>query len=113
MTVNQVVFTYLGANPSIPTNKAIAMKRGRSAELIVLRDKKLAERFTYWYFHRKLRLDIVLEILEKQEFFISKQRIWAIVQKKRGLGTDEAIRQSKRKITLYSGDSENIFPTKD
>lgn len=88
-------------------------KKGRARELIELRDKKLAERFSYWYFYRRLQLDVVLEILEKREFFLSKQRIWHIIKDKKGLNSDEAIKKCQRQERLYSGNFEGIFPTKD
>lgn len=55
------------------------MKKGRSSKLIELRDKKLLERYIYWYEVNKVRHDETLRILSEEEFFLSPSRIWAII----------------------------------
>ena len=54
-------------------------KKGRCHNLIQARDKKLIERFYYWSEIKRKRFDDVLEVLSKEEFFISTQRIQRIL----------------------------------
>lgn len=54
---------------------------GRSSELIHIRNINLVKRYYYWSEIKRLRLDDVLEILSKKEFFISEQTIWNIIKK--------------------------------
>lgn len=72
------------------------MKKGRNSELIELRDKKLIERFVYWYVVCKVRLDETLRILSREEFFISEQRIWNIVKNAKGALSEQAVCEVKK-----------------
>ena len=56
------------------------MKKGRSQELIQKRDAKLLQRYYYWTEVKRLRFDDALKILSEEEFFISVDRIMAIVR---------------------------------
>lgn len=56
------------------------MKRGRSRALIKKRDAKLLQRYYYWTEIKRLRFDDALKILSEEEFFISVDRIMAIVR---------------------------------
>jgi len=56
------------------------MSRGRSQELISLRDEKLIRRYYYWTEVQRLRFDDALTILSREEFFISIDRIMAIIR---------------------------------
>lgn len=71
-------------------------KKGRDSELIALRDKKLIERFVFWYEVQKVRLDETLRILSREEFFISEQRIWCIVKEAKGIYSEEFVSSVKK-----------------
>lgn len=71
-------------------------KKGRDAELIELRNKRLIERFVFWYEVQKVRLDETLRILSREEFFISEQRIWCIVKEAKGICSDDFVAQVKK-----------------
>lgn len=58
------------------------VKRGRNSNLIALRDEALCRRYYYWTEKQRLRFDDALHILSTQEFFISEERIMAIIRKK-------------------------------
>lgn len=55
-------------------------KRGRNKDLITLRDEKLLRRWYYWTEVERLRFDDALKVLSTQEFFISTERITAIIR---------------------------------
>lgn len=57
------------------------MPRGRSKDLIRKRDEALCRRYYYWTETQRLRFDDALKILSEQEFFISEERIMAIIRK--------------------------------
>lgn len=57
------------------------MTRGRSKELIEKRDLALLRRYHYWTEVERLRFDDALKILSEQEFFISEERIMAIIRR--------------------------------
>ena len=63
------------------------MPKGRSKELISLRNEKLLRRYYYWTEIQRLRFDDALKVLSQEEFFISEERIMSI------------IRQNCRKLT--------------
>lgn len=56
------------------------MPKGRNKELIAKRDEALLRRYYYWTEKQRLRFDDALRILSEQEFFISEQRIMAIIR---------------------------------
>lgn len=56
------------------------MKKGRSQDLIKKRDAKLLHRYYYWTEIKRLRFDDALKILSEEEFFISVDRIMAIIR---------------------------------
>lgn len=58
------------------------MGKGRNKELISLRDEALFKRYIYWTEGKRRRFDDVLRILSKEEFFISEERILAIIRRK-------------------------------
>ena len=58
------------------------MGKGRDKRLIELRDEALCRRYYYWTETQRLRFDDALRILSKQEFFISEDRIMAIIRRK-------------------------------
>lgn len=57
------------------------MGKGRDTELIKKRDEALCRRYFYWTETQRLRFDDALRILSEQEFFLSEQRIMAIIRK--------------------------------
>ena len=68
------------------------MARGRNKELIKQRDEALCRRYYYWTEVQRLRFDDALKVLSEKEFFISEERIMAIIRKKVGELADIAIR---------------------
>ena len=58
------------------------MPRGRDKELIKRRDEALCRRYYYWTEVQRLRFDNALKVLSKEEFFISEERILAIIRRK-------------------------------
>lgn len=59
-----------------------SMKKGRNSNLIALRDEALCRSYYRWTEVERLRFDDALRILSTQEFFISEERIMAIIRKK-------------------------------
>lgn len=57
------------------------MAKGRDKELIKLRDEALCRRYYYWTERQRLRFDDALKILSEREFFISEERIMAIIRR--------------------------------
>ena len=57
------------------------MAKGRDQELIKLRNEALCRRYYYWTETQRLRFDDALRILSEREFFLSEQRIMAIIRK--------------------------------
>lgn len=57
-------------------------RRGRNKELIRKRDEQLCRRYYYWTEKQRLRFDDALRILSEQEFFISEERIMAIIRRR-------------------------------
>lgn len=57
------------------------MGKGRDKELIRLRDDALCRRYYYWTEKQRLRFDDALKILSEREFFISEERIMAIIRR--------------------------------
>jgi hypothetical protein len=55
-------------------------QRGRNKELIKKRDEQLCRRYYYWTEEQRLRFDDALRILSEQEFFISEERIMAVIR---------------------------------
>lgn len=60
--------------------KITFMSKGRNKELISLRDEKLLRRYYYWTEVQRLRFDDALKVLSREEFFISEERIMAIIR---------------------------------
>lgn len=61
--------------------KVKSRRKGRSEELISLRDEKLMRRWHYWTEVQRLRFDDALKVLSTQEFFISEERVMSIIRK--------------------------------
>lgn len=58
------------------------MGKGRDKKLIDKRDEALLRRYHYWTEVQRLRFDDALKVLSEKEFFISQERIMAIIRKK-------------------------------
>lgn len=56
--------------------------KGRNKDLIEKRDEALCRRYHYWTEIERLRFDDALVVLSQKEFFISEERIMAIIRKK-------------------------------
>ncbi|CCZ10504.1 hypothetical protein [uncultured Culturomica sp.] len=56
------------------------MSRGRNKELIQKRNIALLRRYHYWTEVQCLRFDYALKQLSENEFFISEERIMAIIR---------------------------------
>lgn len=90
------------------------MRKGRDSELIRKRDEALCRRYVYWTEVQRLRFDDALVILSEQEFFISQERILAIIRKVKRLPSRENIsmphnrqpRLTLKQLSLFSNDPE-------
>ena len=58
------------------------MGKGRNKHLIKRRDEALCRRYYYWTEVQRIRFDDVLRILSQDEFFISEERVLAIIRDK-------------------------------
>ncbi|WP_281643689.1 transposase [Bacteroides zoogleoformans] len=89
------------------------MARGRNKTLISLRDEKLLRRYYYWTEVQRLRFDDALKILSRGEFFLSEDRIMAIIRANCHKLTDIDVRPvpkvrkprlSASQLSLFTGD---------
>ena len=90
--------------------------RGRNKELIKKRDEQLCRRYYYWTEKQRLRFDDALRILSQQEFFLSEERIMAIIRAKCNELKDIAVkpvpkvrmpRLTAQQLELFSVDDFN------
>ena len=87
------------------------MGKGRNKELVRLRDEALCRRYYYWTEVRRLRFDDALRVLSRREFFISEERITAIIRRKAREGTDRRVRPlPKVKAPRLTADQLELFP---
>lgn len=56
------------------------MTKGRNKDLIDRRNEALCRRWYYWTEVQRLRFDDALKILSEQEFFLSEERVMAILR---------------------------------
>lgn len=89
------------------------MARGRDKTLISIRDEKLLRRYYYWTEVQRLRFDDALKILSRDEFFLSEDRIMAIIRANCHKLTDIDVRPvpkvrkprlSASQLSLFTGD---------
>lgn len=89
------------------------MGKGRSKELISRRDEMLLRRYHYWTEKQRLRFDDALKVLSRDEFFISEERIMAIIRKNCKKLTDIVVqpvpkvkkpRITATQLTLFTGE---------
>lgn len=87
------------------------MAKGRDKELIKLRDEALCCRYYYWTERQRLRFDDALKILSEREFFISEERIMAIIRRMIRTGNAENIPPlPKVKKPRLTNDQLSLFP---
>lgn len=89
------------------------MPKGRDKTLIELRDETLLRRYYYWTEVQRLRFDDALRILSRQEFFISEERIMAIIRRKCDMLKEIALKPVPKvkkprltavQLSLFTGD---------
>lgn len=89
------------------------MPKGRDKTLIELRDEALLRRYYYWTEVQRLRFDDALRVLSRQEFFISEERIMAIIRQKCGTLKEIAMKPVPKvkkprltavQLSLFTGD---------
>ncbi len=87
--------------------------KGRSKDLIQKRDEMLLRRYYYWTEIQRRRFDDTLRILSREEFFISEERIMAIIRNNADKLSDIKIKPvPKVRIKKASPFSQlEIFPT--
>lgn len=87
------------------------MSKGRNKELIRLRDEALCRRYYYWTEIQRLRFDDALRRLSECEFFISEERIMAIIRRKTRDGSARQVKPlpKVRKPRLTASQLE-LFP---
>ena len=86
------------------------MKKGRDKDLIKLRDEALCRRYYYWTETQRLRFDDALRILSEREFFLSEQRIMAIIRKASREGSIEGLKPVPRvRIPRLTADQLRLF----
>jgi hypothetical protein len=82
------------------------MPKGRDKELIRKRDKKLCNRYYFWTEVKRLRFDDALRLLSNEEFFISEERILAIIRQcsksDRSVAPVPRVRQPRLSISQLS-----------
>lgn len=57
-----------------------ALMKGRNSELIKKRNMALMKRYYYWTETQRLRFDDTIRVLSEREFFISEERVMAIIR---------------------------------
>lgn len=81
------------------------MGKGRSKSLIEKRDEALCRRYYFWTEVQRLRFDDALKQLSENEFFLSEERIMAIIRNNCKKITDVVInpvpKVRKPRITAY------------
>lgn len=89
------------------------MPKGRDKTLIELRDEALLRRYYYWTEVQRLRFDDALRTLSRQEFFISEERIMAIIRRKCDMLEEIALKPVPKvkkprltavQLSLFTGD---------
>ena len=87
------------------------MGKGRDKELIKLRDAALCRRYDYWTEVQRLRFDDALRVLSEREFFISEERIMAIIRRMSREGKDRNIKPlPKVKVPRLTAAQLELFP---
>lgn len=96
---------------------SVRMGKGRDKDLVRLRDEALCRRYYQLTEKQRLRFDDALKILSSQEFFISEERIMAIIRRKVGELEGLALRAvpkvkmpklTARQLELFVEDGETV-----
>lgn len=88
------------------------MQKGRDKELIRKRDEALCRRYYYWTEVQRLRFDDALRVLSEREFFISEERILAIIRRMSREGADKNIQPlPKVKVPRLTAAQLELFRT--
>ncbi len=86
------------------------MPRGRSKDLIDKRNEALCRRWYYWTEVQRLRFDDALKILSEQEFFISEDRVMAVIRQYSKEHPDSEIRpMPKIKVPKLKAEQLRLF----
>ena len=94
-----------------------AMSKGRDKDLVRLRDEALCRRYYELTEKQRLRFDDALKILSKHEFFISEERIMAVIRKKVGELENIALkavpkvrmpRLTAKQLELFADDADDL-----
>ena len=89
----------------------MSWEKGRDKELIKLRDAALCRRYYYWTEVQRLRFDDALRVLSEREFFISEERIMAIIRRMSREGKDRNIKPlPKVKVPRLTAVQLELFP---
>lgn len=86
------------------------MSKGRNKELIRLRDEALCRRYYYWTERQRLRFDDALRILSEREFFLSEERIMAIIRRKAREGGSTVKPLPRVKVPRLTAAQLELFP---
>ena len=87
------------------------MSKGRNKALVKKRDEALCRRYYYWTVVQRLRFDDALKVLSEKEFFISEDRIMAIIRRKGSELKDIAVRPvPKVKKPKLTAQMLSLFP---
>ncbi len=104
-------FVYVNSVKIVNFAYSLYMAKGRDKELIKLRDEALCRRYYYWTERQRLRFDDALKILSEREFFISEERIMAIIRHKIRTGEAERIQAPQKvKKPRLTNDQLSLFP---
>lgn len=86
------------------------MPKGRNKQLIANRNEALARRWYYWTEQQRLRFDDALKILSEREFFLSEQRVLAIIREYSRRNPSSDIKpMPKVKIPRLTADQLRLF----
>ena len=73
-----------------------------------MRDEALCRRYYHWTEVERLRFDDALKVLSEREFFISEERILAIIRRKLREGTDRVFTVPDRKSTRLNSSHRSL-----
>lgn len=85
------------------------MVKGRSSNLIKLRNEALLRRYYYWTEVRRHRFDDTYRILSEEEFFLSVDRIRAIIHANIGMLDNMEIKPAPRSRRVHSDRQLSLF----
>ncbi|WP_418981712.1 transposase [Alistipes sp.] len=86
------------------------MPKGRNKQLIANRNEALCRRWYYWTEMERLRFDDALKILSEREFFISEQRVLAIIREYSRMNPDSDIKpKPKVKVPRLTSAQLRLF----